>query len=42
MGSNPNGSAPLQACARQIIKLRYRAAALEGPGQVDLSCSGNV
>ncbi len=26
MGSIPNGSAPLQACARQIFKLRYRAA----------------
>ena len=26
MGSIPNGSAPLQACARLIFILRYRAA----------------
>ena len=26
MGSIPNGSAPLQACARQIYKLHYQAA----------------
>jgi hypothetical protein len=26
MGSIPNGSAPLQACARQIFYSRFRAA----------------
>jgi hypothetical protein len=36
MGSIPNGSAPLQACARQISKLRYRAAP-EGASSEHLS-----
>jgi hypothetical protein len=46
MGSIPNGSAPLQACARQILKLHHRAAP-EGASSISrggalVQCSGFV